>query len=51
MVHVKAGAKLLEDAEQHQIQEEELEKNLENYTILDLQTEILGMTVSIPSLP
>ncbi|KAH3844203.1 hypothetical protein DPMN_086458 [Dreissena polymorpha] len=44
MVHVKAGAKLLEDAEQHQIQEEELEKNLENYTILDLQTEILGMT-------
>lgn len=44
MDHYKAGFRVLEDEEIHKQQEEELEKSLENYTIMDLQSGILEMT-------
>lgn len=44
--HIKVGAKLLHDAEQQKKQEEEMTQSLGDYTIVDLQSKILEMTVS-----
>lgn len=44
MDHYKAGFKILEDEEIQKSQEEELEKSLGDYTILDLQTKLLDFT-------
>ena len=44
--HVKAGSKLLHDAEEQKKQEEEMVQSLGDYTIVDLQSKILEMTVS-----
>lgn len=44
MDHFKAGFKILEDEELQKHQEEELQKSLGDYTIMDLQSKILEMT-------
>ena len=45
MDQIKMGNKLLEEYEQRQKEEEEMTKTLGEYTMLDLQSHILGMTV------
>ena len=47
MDHYKAGFKILEDEEIQKHQEEELEKSLGDYTILDLQSKLLDFTVRL----
>ena len=42
---VKLGTKLLEEYEEKQKEEEEMTKSLGEYTMLDLQSHILGLTV------
>ena len=44
--HIKHGNKLLEDAEETKHKEEEITKGLGDYTVLDLQSELMEMTVS-----
>lgn len=44
MDQIKMGNKLLEEYEQRQKEEEEMTKTLGEYTMLDLQSHILGMT-------
>ena len=43
---IKQGNRLLEEYEERQKQEEEMTKTLGEYTMMDLQSHILGMTVS-----
>ena len=42
---IKQGNRLLEEYEERQKQEEEMTKTLGEYTMMDLQSHILGMTV------
>lgn len=49
--HIRAGSKILHDVEEQKKKDEEMVQSLGDYTIIDLQSKILEMTVSMSLCP